>query len=220
MKNIIFIAPPAAGKGTYSKLIKDNYHIPHISTGDLLREKVKENNNEAKQLKDIMQSGKLVSDDIITKLLEERLSKSDCQNGYILDGYPRNIDQAKTYENLLKKIGGELGIVIYLEVDKQDALNRSLGRVICSNCGASFNNRIKEFQPKEENICDYCHHELKSRADDNEETFIKRFNEYLSKTSDLINYYEEKGVLKRIKSLNSDTSETMLQNIKKLMNDD
>ncbi len=220
MKNIIFIAPPAAGKGTYSKLIKDNYHIPHISTGDLLRDKVKENSEEGKEIKAIMQSGKLVGDNIITKLLEERLTQSDCQNGYILDGYPRNIDQAKAYEELLQKIGQSLGIVIYLEVDKQEALDRVLGRVVCSQCGATFNTKINKFQPKQEGICDHCHHPLEARVDDNEETFLNRFNEYLNKTEDLINYYEQKGVLHKIKSQNNDTPEIMLERIKKLISND
>ncbi len=219
MKNIIFIAPPAAGKGTYSKLLQDKYNIPHISTGDLLRDEVNKATSLGKEISEDMKNGKLISDTIITNLLKNRLEQDDCNNGYILDGYPRNIHQAKIYEDMLKSLNKELGIVIYLEVDKELALKRALGRVVCPHCGASFNTKIDAFKPKKEGICDICHHQLEIRKDDTEETFLKRFDTYLENTSSLINYYEEKGVLRKIKSENNDTNEIMLNKIRGVIND-
>lgn len=219
MKNIIFIAPPAAGKGTYSKLLQDKYNIPHISTGDLLRDEVNKGTSLGQEIAEDMKTGKLISDDIITNLLKNRLKEEDCNNGYILDGYPRNIAQAKTYEEMLASLNKDLGLVIYLEVDKDLALNRALYRVVCPNCGASFNTKIDAFKPKEDGICDICHHQLETRKDDTEETFLKRFDTYLENTSALINYYQEKGVLRKIKSENNDTNEIMLNKIRGVIND-
>lgn len=144
MKNIIFIAPPAAGKGTQSKLVSAEYNIPHISTGDLLREEVNSGSDLGVYLKQEMDKGNLISDETITTLLKNRLSKSDCKNGYILDGYPRNVTQAKIYENLLKELNKDLGSVIFLDIDKSLALERTLSRIVCPNCGASYNLNIED----------------------------------------------------------------------------
>ncbi len=220
MQNIILIAPPAAGKGTYAKLIEETYHLPHISTGDLLRKESTKDTPTSRHLKEIMSAGRLVSDDIITSILSDRLKQDDCQNGYILDGYPRNIEQAKAYEEMLGTLNKDLGIVIYIDIDEQDAKERVLGRVVCPQCGASFNTIIKAFSPKENNHCNYCKHELVSRVDDTEETFHKRFCEYLEKTDSLVKYYQDKGILKVVKSQNDDTTEIMLERIKKMVSND
>ena len=201
MKNIIFIAPPAAGKGTQAKLLAEKYNIPHISTGDLLREEASKSTDLGIKIKEIMKSGALVSDDVITELLKNRLLKDDCNNGYILDGYPRNLEQAKTYDELLKTINKELGVVIFLDIDRELAMKRTLSRIVCSNCGTSYNLIVEALRPKKENICDKCNNELKVRSDDNEETFINRFDTYIDKTQSLIDYYENKNVLKVVKVL-------------------
>ena len=171
MKNIIFIAPPAAGKGTQAKLVSEEYNIPHISTGDLLREEANKDTPLGRTIKNDMEKGNLVSDEVITTLLKNRITLSDCNNGYILDGYPRNISQAKTYNELLNELNFSLPVVIFFNIDKERALKRTLSRIICPNCGSSYNLLVDELKPKKENICDRCLHELKTRNDDTEEVF-------------------------------------------------
>ncbi len=200
MESIIFIAPPAAGKGTQSKMLCDTYHIPHISTGDLLREASLVEDERGKYIKDQISNGALVSDDIILELLEERIQEKDCNNGYILDGFPRNIEQAKSYESILEKLNKKLGIVIYLEVEKELAFKRIEGRVSCPKCGSVYNTIIEEAMPKQEGICDRCGNQLTKRQDDNRETFSTRYDTYLDKTKPLIEYYENKNVLYRVQS--------------------
>ena len=201
MKNIIFIAPPAAGKGTQAKLLAEKYNIPHISTGDLLREEASKSTDLGIKIKNIMATGALVNDEIITELLKNRLLKDDCNNGYILDGYPRNLEQAKTYDDLLKSINKDLGVVIFLDIDRELAMKRTLSRIVCSSCGTSYNLIVEALKPKNENVCDKCNNDLKVRSDDNEETFITRFDTYIDKTQSIIDYYESKKVLKVVKVL-------------------
>ena len=200
MKGIIFIAPPAAGKGTQSTLITEKYNIPHISTGDLLREKVSVGDTLGNFIQQQMSTGGLVSDEIILKLLEERINKSDCNNGYILDGFPRNVDQAKAYEDILTRLNKTLGDVILLDITKQTARERIVGRASCPTCGAIYNEFEKELMPKKQGVCDKCGTALIKREDDNEETFSKRFDTYLEKTAPLIKYYQDKGVLFSVNS--------------------
>jgi adenylate kinase len=200
MKSIILLAPPAAGKGTQSDLICRKYNVPHISTGDLLREAVRDNHSSAQLISDLMNSGTLVTDDIILHLLKERLNKSDCDNGYVLDGFPRNVPQAVAYEEILKNINKELGYVILLDIDRELAKKRIIGRLSCPDCGSVYNSMFDETKPKVENSCDNCHSELSKRDDDNEEIFNKRFDTYIEKTKPLIDYYNDKGVLHRVDS--------------------
>jgi adenylate kinase len=218
MKNIIFIAPPSAGKGTQSKLISEKYNLPHISTGDLLREETSKGTEFGNEIKAIMESGNLVSDEIITKLLENRLSQDDCNNGYILDGYPRNIEQAKIYEELLTKLNKDLGVVIFLDIPRQVALDRVLSRIVCPSCGTSFNLVEEALKPKKEGICDKCGSDLKVRSDDNSETFANRFDTYLNKTQSLIDYYKEKGVLKTIEITAESTALSTFSEIEEIIN--
>ena len=200
MQNIIFIAPPAAGKGTLSSLIEEKYHIPHISMGDILRNKIKENSEEALLIKKIMEQGNLIDDDITNKLMEERLSKSDTNSGYVLDGYPRTIYQAIELENILNRLGKEKGIAIFLNIDETEALNRSLGRVICPNCHKVYNKLRSHMAPKVEGICDNCGSTLTVRADDNEQSFKHRFETYIDLTKPLLDYYQDKGMLYTVQS--------------------
>lgn len=194
MKSILFIAPPAAGKGTQSKIISDTYKIPHISTGDLLR---KSNNPEILK---IMKNGTLVSTELTIELLKERLLKGDCSHGYILDGFPRTISQAHAYENLLKELGIEEGIVIVLELDKENSRKRIIGREVCPSCFAIYNELFEEKKSKVKGICDKCHTALIKRIDDNNETFENRYSIYLKETKPLIKYYEEKGIVYYVNS--------------------
>ena len=154
MKNIIFIAPPAAGKGTQSKLVNETYNIPHISTGDLLREEISKQTPLGVSIQADMEKGNLVSDEVITTLLKNRITKPDCKNGYILDGYPRNIEQAKTYQNLLEELNYDKSCVIFLDIDKDLALKRTISRIVCPNCGSSYNLLVEDLKPQKENICD------------------------------------------------------------------
>lgn len=200
MKNIIFLAPPAAGKGTLSEMLVNKYGYGHISTGDLLREEIKNQTEIGKQAEDLMKQGKFVSDDVIIKLISNRITKPDCENGYILDGFPRTLVQAEKYDELLKELGKDLGVVIYINIDKEMAMKRACSRITCPKCGKIYNKYSNEMKPKVEGICDDCGVELTQRSDDSEETFIKRFDEYVNKTMPLFDYYKNKGVLKTIEA--------------------
>lgn len=200
MKSIILIAPPAAGKGTEAEILKERYNIPHISTGDLLREASRENTKEGLEIKEQLESGSLVDDDTVMKLLKKRITEADCDNGYILDGFPRTVMQAITYENMLTTINKELGHVIYMDIDKETAKNRIIGRINCPKCGKVYNDLVDGLKPKMMGICDKCHVALYKRSDDNAKVFEDRFNQYMEKTFKLIDYYKVKGVLKTVDS--------------------
>ena len=217
MKNVIFIAPPAAGKGTQSKLVSAEYNIPHISTGDLIRDEIATGSDLGMELKSVIDKGDLISNDIIVSLLKKRLSQVDCNNGYILDGYPRNVSQAKIYNDLLKELSKEMGVVIFMDIDKSLALNRTLSRLICSSCGASFNTNVEELKPHVAGICDKCGGTLKVRSDDNKETFLNRFDTYLRETKPLIDYYNELGVLRTIKVGANESAQDIFNEIKNII---
>lgn len=215
MKSIIFIAPPAAGKGTFSSMASKDYNLVHISTGDLLREEVAKDSDMSRKLTDVMNAGGLVSDEIIVSLLKQKLESISV--GYILDGFPRNIAQAEILDNMLGELGQKLDYVIYLEVDKDTALSRTTGRISCPNCGEVYNTNIKGSEPREDNICDKCGSELVRRDDDNASTFIKRYDTYLEQTEPLIAYYKEKGILHSVDS--SASKEEVYPKIKEIIND-
>lgn len=198
MKNIIFIAPPAAGKGTQSNLVSEKYHIPHISTGDILREVMKEDSEIGEYVLETISSGGLVKDDIMYTLLEKRLHEKDCQNGYILDGFPRNVEQAKKYDEILKRLGQELGYVISLEIDEKLLAKRITGRRVCEDCGAIYNINVPSELPEIESTCDLCGGNLYQRNDDNLESFQNRYQVYLEKTGPLLEYYKNKHILYQI----------------------
>ena len=218
MKNIIFIAPPAAGKGTQAKLVSVEYNIPHISTGDLLREEMAKSSEIGISIKKDMDAGNLVSDEVITTLLKNRIIKSDCKNGFILDGYPRNLAQAKTYNKLLDELNLNKGVVIFFDIDKDIALKRTLSRVVCQNCGSTYNLLVEELKPHKENICDRCNHELQTRTDDTKKVFIHRFDTYINSTKDLIEYYQNLGLLHKI-DVGEKSAETIFEEVKEILND-
>jgi adenylate kinase len=193
--NIIFVAPPAAGKGTQSNLLVEKYGIAHISTGDLLREEVASGSDLGLSLKDKMASGELISDDIVLGLLKNRLMKDDVKKGFILDGYPRTLNQANTLDTMLEELNMKIDHVLYLEMDKTLAMHRALGRMTCPNCGAGYNKYEEVMKPKVDGKCDHCQTDLESRTDDNEDTFNTRFDTYLDNTQPLLDYYKEKNLL-------------------------
>ena len=213
MRDIILIAPPAAGKGTQAKLLSSKYQIPHISTGDLLRAATGELGDIVKKT---MESGALVSDDLVLKLLEERITKEDCQNGYILDGFPRNVSQAESYMKLLEKLNKPLGDVIYLDASKEVTQKRIVGRLSCPTCGAVYNDQIDESKPKKFGTCDKCNGPLSKRSDDNLETFEKRYQTFMGVTYPLLNYFKSKGKLFTVGS--GISKERTLSEIEKIIN--
>jgi len=215
MKNIMFIAPPAAGKGTQAELVVKKYHIPHISTGDILREISKENSEIGEYVRETMASGKLVKDEITYQLIEDRLKRDDCQNGYIIDGFPRNIDQAFEYDKILDKLGYEVGNVILIDVDKNTLEKRITGRRVCENCSAIYNINDKNNTPKEESVCDKCGGRIYQRDDDNLDSFQTRYQTYIDKTEPIINHYKELGVLKTVDG--NDTVENIFNKIDKII---
>ena len=215
MKNIMFIAPPAAGKGTQAELVVEKYHIPHISTGDILREISKEDSEIGNYVKETLASGQLVKDDITYQLIEDRLNKDDCKKGFIIDGFPRNIDQAYQYDKILDKLGYEVGNVILINIDRKTLEKRITGRRICENCKEIYNINDPENSPKQESICDNCGGKLYQRSDDNLEAFETRYQTYLDKTEPIIKHYKDMGVLTEVDG--NDTVENIFQSIDKII---
>ena len=192
--NIILLAPPAAGKGTQAELLKENYQLNHISTGNLLREASQEESEFGNQIKSMMESGSLVSDDIVLEVLEHYLDQVDCSH-LLLDGFPRNLYQAEKLEEILKNRNSQIDYVIELDVSSDILLDRITGRRLCKSCGKSYNMNINSLKPKIDGICDSCGGELFTRSDDNQETFQVRYQEYFEKTQPLIQYYKNQGKL-------------------------
>lgn len=197
--NIILLAPPAAGKGTQAELLTEEYKLNHISTGDLLREASQEQNEFGNKLKTIMESGNLVSDETVLKVLNRYLDKTDNFN-LLLDGFPRNIYQAEKLDELLKSKGSKIDYVFLLNVDKDTLLYRITGRRLCKSCGAIYNVNIDPLKPKIDSICDKCGNSLIARKDDNKETFEIRYQEYEKQTKPLIDYYLHQNNLYEIDS--------------------
>lgn len=215
MKNIIFVAPPAAGKGSISNLLKSRNGYNHISTGDLLRE-VLDGNNEilANKVKTLLASGSLVSDELVFELLKNKL-----KNGFepfILDGYPRNIIQAEMLDNLFNKLGINNYKVIFLNINEELAMKRSLSRLICPRCEKSYNTLIQGAMPKNGLLCDNCLIPLIKRNDDNEETFKKRYELFKNSTLPVVDYYKHKNEVsiidcsKTIEEIYNDTLKVVL----------
>ena len=193
--NIIIFGPPGAGKGTQSDKIAKNFDLFKISTGDLLRNEIKNRTDLGIKIKNIMEKGSLVSDEIINDLITNILSDKKFSNRIIFDGYPRNLSQAEGLDSLLKKYNQELSYVVNLNVDKESIIKRILGRVICSYCGLIFNKYFNT-PDKKEHKCELKY--LKTRTDDNEETIKRRFETYLKETLPILNYYDNKKMLHHI----------------------
>ena len=216
MKNIMFIAPPAAGKGTQAELVVEKYGIPHISTGDILREISKEDSEIGKYVQETLASGKLVKDDITYQLVEDRLKRDDCKNGFIIDGFPRNIDQAHEYDKILSKLGYEVGNVILLNIDKKTLEKRITGRRLCEDCNTIYNINDENNSPSVESVCDNCGGKLYQRSDDNLESFETRYNMYLEKTEPIIEHYRKQNVLVEVDG--NDSVENIFERIDEIIN--
>lgn len=182
------LGPPGAGKGTQAKSLSKALKLPHISTGDILRQNVSEGTDLGRKAKSFMEKGLLVPDGLIKEMLVERFSRADLKNGFILDGYPRNLNQAKTLDAILEPIKMPVEIVINLDSSESVIIQRLSGRLVCSSCGANFH--VKNMPPKREMTCDNCAGKLYQRSDDKEETIRKRLAVYGRESRELIEYYE------------------------------
>ena len=212
--NLLIMGPAGAGKGTMSDLIVSEYDIPHISTGDMLRENVKNNTELGKSAQSYMNAGKLVPDDVINAMVEERLQKPDCQKGYLLDGFPRTLVQAEAFAKIAEKIGKPVESVIALEVGFEVLEERITGRRICPKCGAIYHIHTKP--SKVEGKCDVCGSDLVQRKDDTVEQLKVRMDEYDKSTKPVIDFYAEKGVVTRINAARK--PEEVLGAIKEVLN--
>lgn len=193
--NVILIAPPAAGKGTQSEFICNKYHINHISTGNLLREVTKKNDEFSLSIKDKMSKGLLISDDIILNLIKEEIKDN---RGFIFDGFPRNLEQAIKFDEMLKNINQKIDYVIYLKIDEEIARERIVGRMVCPKCNSVYNFGLNA--ENEIHNCKNCEETLIKRQDDTLETFNKRFEVYKNETEPIIDYYRVSGNLYEVDS--------------------
>ncbi|WP_298611834.1 adenylate kinase [uncultured Thiothrix sp.] len=197
---IVLLGAPGSGKGTQAQRLTDIYNIPQISTGDLLRAAVAAGTELGKQAKVAMDSGGLVSDDIVLGMIRERLQQPDAANGFILDGFPRNLTQAASLDKLLAEVGQPIDAGLLIDVDFDILLKRLTGRLSCKDCSTVYNRYFSP--PTKEGVCDKCGStNLYHRADDNEETIGNRLKVYEENTAPLINYYADKGLLKRVNGI-------------------
>lgn len=215
MKNIMFIAPPAAGKGTQAELVVEKYNIPHISTGDILRDISKEDSEIGHYVFETLSSGRLVKDEITYQLIEDRLKKEDCQNGYIIDGFPRTVAQAIEYDKILSRLGYTIGKVIYINISEKTLEKRITGRRICENCKMIYNINEPSSAPQIESICDNCGGKLYQRNDDNLASFQTRYKMYQEKTEPILEHYRKQNVLYEING--EDTVENVFKEIDKII---
>lgn len=190
--HILLMGPPGAGKGTQAAELVKAFAIPHIATGDMFRAAIKEGTALGREAKGYMDQGKLVPDSVTIGIVRERLAKDDCKKGFILDGFPRTVEQADALDGILKELGLKLTRVLNINVPAADLIERATGRRICKQCGATYH--VKFNPPKKEGICDACGGELFQRADDTAETMKNRLSVYEASTKPLIDYYEKAGI--------------------------
>ncbi len=193
---IIMLGAPGAGKGTQAKKLAAKYGIPHISTGDIFRANIKNGTELGQKAKVFMDQGLLVPDELVVDLIMDRFAQPDCENGYVLDGFPRTIPQAKALDEALAKNNDAVEYAIDVDVPDEAIVQRMSGRRACVNCGATYH--LETIPPKKEGICDVCEAELILRDDDKPETVLKRLNVYHEQTQPLIEYYADKKVLRTV----------------------
>lgn len=193
---IVLLGPPGAGKGTQAESLVQKYGLAYISTGEILRNAVKNNTPLGLQAKWHMDQGLLVPDEIVIEIVRDRLAESDCEQGALLDGFPRTVFQARSLDNVLNEMNCSLDTVVYIEVSEEELIARLTGRRVCRDCGATYH--IKFNPPKVRNVCDQCGGELSQREDDSLTTVTERFEVYKSQTEPLIDYYRQQGLLSRV----------------------
>jgi len=193
---LVLLGPPGAGKGTQAKMLIEKYHIPQISTGDILRQAVKDGTSLGKEAKTYMDQGELVPDELIINLVKERIKADDCKEGYIFDGFPRTVAQAEALDTVLEDLSTKLNAVVSIDVPEDEVVKRLSGRRTCKSCGTLYH--IIYNPSTKEGICDKCSGELFQRDDDNETTIRQRLAVYKEQTSPLIEYYSKQGLVKAI----------------------
>ncbi|MEW6426019.1 MAG: adenylate kinase [Bacillota bacterium] len=194
--NLLIMGPPGAGKGTQAEVLVKELAITHISTGDMFRNAIKEGTEMGKKAKEYMDRGELVPDEVVVGMVKDRLSQPDCAKGFLLDGFPRTLPQARALDETLQSMGIKLDGVINIDVPRERLMARLTGRRVCKNCGASYH--ILFNPPQTPGKCNACGGELYQRSDDNEEAVANRLDVYAAQTQPLIDYYKEKGLLKNI----------------------
>ena len=190
---LVLFGAPGVGKGTQATALKERLAVPHIATGDLLRAATKADTPRGRQIREIVQRGELVPDDLVSTMIEERLARSDSGAGFLLDGYPRTIEQAVFLDRLVESKGVRLDRVINIELAEEEIISRLTGRRICGSCGSIFHLRFKP--PEDEKLCDRCQGELRQRSDDTEKAIGERLRVYRAQTAPVMVHYEEQGVL-------------------------
>jgi adenylate kinase len=196
---LILVGPPGAGKGTQAVALAAHYKIPHISTGDIFRANLKNGTELGKQAQSFMDRGELVPDSVTNEMVKDRLGNTDVANGFLLDGFPRNTNQAEVLDVILKDKKMPLDAALELSIDNSEIIRRLSGRRTCRNCSATFH---KDFEkPKVDGICDKCNGELYQREDDKEEVITRRLEIYAQQTEPIISYYKKAGILKKISAV-------------------
>lgn len=210
--NLVLLGPPGAGKGTQAKVLSQDLNIPHISTGDMLRSAALKESPLGNKAKGYMTSGRLVPDEMVMDIVKERLIDPDVAGGFILDGFPRTIEQAKMLDRTLAKIKIKLDIVLYFKTSLEMSISRLSGRRVCKACGANFH--VTNIPPKKDGICDYCGVELYQRRDDSEETVRRRWSVYTEETAPLVDYYKKTDLLEEVSGdLDVDKLNIMLKDL-------
>ncbi|MDY6852279.1 MAG: adenylate kinase [Thermodesulfobacteriota bacterium] len=197
--NIVLLGPPGAGKGTQAKMLVDQYGIPQISTGEILRDNLKAKTELGLEAKKYMDEGKLVPDEVVIGIIANRIEEDDCLKGYMLDGFPRTVAQAEALDKILSDRGSNIDHVISIEVPNEELMGRLTGRRTCRKCGQGYH--VIFDPPKDEGVCGKCGGELYQRDDDNEETVGNRLKIYADQTQPLIDYYQDKGLVRPIEGV-------------------
>ncbi|NLJ38252.1 MAG: adenylate kinase [Candidatus Atribacteria bacterium] len=198
---MVLLGPPGAGKGTQAKKIEEQYHIPQISTGDIIRLAIQSKSEWGKKAEEYVRSGELVPDEVVIGIIRERLTQNTYRDGFMLDGFPRNLEQAEALNQLLKEMGIQLKLVLYFDVDRDEVIERLSARRICEKCQTPYNMVSKP--PKNDEICDICQGRVIQRPDDRPEVIINRLNTYEQQTKPLVDYYRSQGILKIVISKGS-----------------
>ena len=219
MKNLILLAVQGAGKGTLAKRLSEKYGYAHISTGDILRERASVGDELGNTIKNMIDNGQFVPNDIIFEAVEFKITQPECANGYILDGFPRNIEQAEGYSKILEKLNKDSGVVLNMTIPEDLLVKRIIGRRMCKDCGAIYNIYSEQLKPLKDGVCNKCGGELYQRADDNEEAMKTRVETYYKVTAPIIDYYKEKGILYEVDSTDSDETLKAVEDILNSLSD-